>query len=68
MIIRRAKQADIDKNLYIEGNNEIYKFAKDNYCKRVEFNCWNFNSDALEFYNKLGFIEQRIVFEKENKK
>lgn len=68
MIIRRAKQADIDKNLYIEGNDEIHKFAKDNDCKRVKFNCWNFNSDALEFYNKLGFIEQRIVFEKEDKK
>ena len=68
MIIRRAKQADIDKNLYIEGNDEIHKFAKDNDCKRVEFNCWNFNSDALEFYNKLGFIEQIIVFEKEDKK
>lgn len=67
MIIRRAKQADIDKNLYIEDNNEIHKFVKDNDCKRVEFNCWNFNSDALEFYNKLGFIEQRIVFEKEIK-
>ncbi len=64
MIIRRAKQADIDKNLYIEGNNEIHKFAKDNDCKRVELGCWSFNSNALEFYNKLGFIDQRIVFEK----
>ncbi len=47
--------------------DEIYKFAKDNDCKRVELSCWSFNSNAIEFYNKLDFIEQRIVFEKEIK-
>lgn len=44
--------------------NEIYKFAKENDAKRIELNCWSFNKEALEFYNKLGFKEQRIIFEK----
>lgn len=44
--------------------NEIYKFAEENNAKRIELNCWSFNKEALKFYNKLGFKEQRIIFEK----
>ena len=44
--------------------DEICKYAKQNKCVRVELNCWCFNSNAIEFYNKLGFIQQRIVYEK----
>ena len=44
---------------------EVTKFAKENNCKRIELNCWSFNKDALRFYEKIGFVQQRIIFEKE---
>ena len=44
---------------------EVTKFAKENNCKRIELNCWSFNEDALKFYEKIGFVQQRIIFEKE---
>ena len=44
---------------------EVTKFAKENKCKRIELNCWSFNEDALKFYEKIGFVQQRIIFEKE---
>ena len=44
---------------------EVTKFAKENNCKRIELNCWSFNEDALRFYEKIGFVQQRIIFEKE---
>ena len=44
---------------------EVTKFAEKNNCKRIELNCWSFNGDALKFYEKIGFIQQRIIFEKE---
>ena len=43
---------------------EVIKFAKGNNCKRIELNCWSFNEDALKFYQKIGFMQQRIIFEK----
>lgn len=47
--------------------NEIFKFAKENDCQRIELNCWSFNADALKFYDKLGFKQQRVILEKEVK-
>ena len=44
--------------------DEICKYARQNKCVRVELNCWCFNSNAIEFYNKLGFIEQRVIYER----
>ena len=44
-----------------------YSFAKENDCSRVELNCWCFNEDANNFYKKLGYKEQRIVYEMEVK-
>ena len=44
---------------------EVTKFAEKHNCKRIELNCWFFNRDALKFYEKIGFIQQRIIFEKE---
>ena len=45
--------------------DKVYAYAKKNKCKRVELNCWCFNSNAIDFYDKLGFSKQRIVYEKE---
>lgn len=45
--------------------NEIESLAYQNDCKKVELNCWSFNSNAYEFYKHIGFINQRVVLEKE---
>ena len=42
---------------------EVTKFAEKNNCKRIELNCWSFNEDAFKFYEKLGFVSQRVVLE-----
>lgn len=42
--------------------NKAKNIAKEKSCNRLELNCWKFNS-ALEFYKKVGFEEQRTMFE-----
>lgn len=32
-------------------------------CQHIELNCWSFNADALLFYNKLQFNNQRVILE-----
>lgn len=32
-------------------------------CRHIELNCWSFNEDALLFYNKLQFNDQRVILE-----
>ena len=37
---------------------------KENNCKKIEFNCWTFNENALAVYDHMGFKRQRIIYEK----
>ena len=46
--------------------NEVREIVKREKLSRIELNCWAFNEDAIKFYEKLGYTEQRIVFEKIN--
>jgi GNAT superfamily N-acetyltransferase len=46
--------------------NEVREIVKRENLSRIELNCWAFNEDAIKFYEKLGYVEQRIVFEKIN--
>ena len=60
----------IDENYRNQGYgkkliDELSIFAKKHNCQRIELNCWSFNKDALKFYEKIGFTQQRIIFEKE---
>ena len=60
----------VDKDYRYKGYgrslmNIADKYASDNDCCRVEFNCWKFNDGANKFYSKLGYLVQRIVYEKE---
>ena len=60
----------IDKDYQKKGYGkmlitEVTKFAEKNNYQRIELNCWSFNKDALKFYEKIGFTQQRIIFEKE---
>ena len=44
---------------------EIKKISKIEKVKRIELNVFTFNDIAIKLYNKLGYKEQRIIFEKE---
>ena len=34
-------------------------------CKRIELNCWDFNDNAISFYERFGMRTQRRIMEKE---
>ena len=39
------------------------EIAKYENCSRIELNCWNFNKNAIKFYNKVGMSTQRRIME-----
>ena len=43
--------------------NEVREIAKREKLSRIELNCWAFNKNAIKFYEKLGYKEQRVVLE-----
>lgn len=43
--------------------DEIKKIALEKDCRRIEFNCWMFNENALAMYDHLGFQRQRVMYE-----
>lgn len=45
--------------------NEVELYARENNFERIELNCWSFNENAIDFYNRLNFKSQRIVYEKD---
>lgn len=49
----------IGRSLFLEVN----KIAKENNCNAVELNCWNFNRQAIKFYEKCGMNTQRLIME-----
>lgn len=40
------------------------EYARAAGCHNLELNVWEFNSDAIEFYRKNGYTEQRRIMEK----
>ena len=42
---------------------EAKQIAKENECDRIELNCWLFNENALNMYEHIGYIRQRIIYE-----
>ena len=46
--------------------NEARKISKEENTSRVEFNCYAFNENAIKLYKKLGYVEQRYIFELKN--
>ena len=46
--------------------NEARKISKEENTSRVEFNCYAFNENAIKLYKKLGYVEQRYIFEMKN--
>ena len=45
--------------------DEAEKIAKLLNCKRIELNCWNFNENAINFYEHMGMKVQRKIMDKE---
>lgn len=43
---------------------KVEEIAKELECRRIELNCWNFNEDAIKFYNQIGLTTQRRIMEK----
>lgn len=58
----------VDKNLRKNGYgriliSEIKKKAKKENCNRIELTCWNFNKNAIKFYEKMGMKVQKLTME-----
>ena len=58
----------VDENIRGKGIGrslfwEVNKIAKENNCTAVELNCWNFNRQAIKFYEKCGMNTQRLIME-----
>lgn len=43
---------------------EVEQIAKSEECSRIELNCWNFNENAIKFYERQGMVTQRRIMEK----
>ena len=43
--------------------NEAKTIARKNNCSRLELNVWNFNTNAIEFYEHFGMKCQRKIME-----
>ena len=61
-----CRRQGIGKAIY----EEIVRYAKMRKCHNITLNVWNFNEDAMRFYERCGMKPQRIfmetVLEKEN--
>ena len=61
VVDKKCRKNGIGK-LLMKKAEEIARIEK---CIRLELNCWNFNEDAIKFYEKIGMEKQRIIMEKE---
>ena len=43
--------------------NEVKRIGLENNCKQITFVCWQFNENAIDFYDNLGFDKQSIIYE-----
>ena len=62
------KKIGVDKKFRRNGYgkiliNEINKKAKKENCNRIELICWNFNKNAIKFYEKMGMKVQKLTME-----
>ena len=42
---------------------EAIRLAQKEHCTRVDLNCWEFNENAIKFYEKIGMTTQRRIME-----
>ena len=56
-----SRKKGIGKTLMLEAEKATEKLK----CDRIELNCWEFNENAIKFYEEIGMIKQRIIMEKQ---
>lgn len=42
---------------------QVKKEAKENNFNQIELNCWEFNENAIKFYESIGLKTQRRIME-----
>jgi len=70
---KHTKKLDMDQIVVLEKYrkngyskmliDKVIKIGRELGCDRIEFNCWTFNSNAIEAYDHMGFSHQRIQYE-----
>ena len=60
----------VDKNIRNSGiGKKLYEyvlnFAKENNFTSITLDVWNFNENALKFYEKIGFLPLKTLMEKQ---
>jgi ribosomal protein S18 acetylase RimI-like enzyme len=55
-----ARGCGVGRQLY----SFVTGFARQNHCYNITLNVWSCNTEALEFYKKMGFEPQKIYMEK----
>ena len=70
---RHTKKLDMDQIVVLEKYRKcgygkmlidrVLEIGRELKCDRIEFNCWMFNTNALEAYDHMGFKHQRIQYE-----
>ena len=54
-----VKKTEHNRGIGSQLIEEIKQIAKDNNCDNIILDVWSFNEQAIEFYKKKGFKEQR---------
>lgn len=70
---RHTKKLDMDQIVVLEKYrksgygkmliDKVLEIGRELDCDRIEFNCWMFNTNAIEAYDHMGFKHQRIQYE-----
>lgn len=59
IVDEKVRKMGIGKNLF----SEVKRIAKEKNYDAVELNCWNFNKQAICFYERCGMNIQRLIME-----
>lgn len=75
--VKHSKKLHVDQLIVTEANRRkgigkklmdyAEQIANKKNCDRLELDCWTFNQNALNMYEKIGFDRQRIMYEKKIK-
>ena len=58
-----VNESDRGKGVATQLYNYVINYAKDNNYYNVTLNVWNFNKEAMAFYNKMGMSPLKVTME-----